>query len=234
MRLHRFYVNKPLGEELVVESAGSEKEILHQLLHVFRYKAGDEVFLFSPHHTGQDFRYQITSATKDRLSLSRVGVEQNTVSSTELVLCMALVKKDTFETIVRQATELGVTSIIPISAERSEKKSLNFKRLEKIATEAAEQSGRGTVPIIRPIMVISKAIEETRHLDNIVGSLHGNSSIPQGKGVAVWVGPEGGWTEKEENFFIEQGFHMLRTVSTILKADTAAVNLLSVILGCQA
>src|SRR3989338_10115008 len=69
------------------------------------------------------------------------------------------VKKNPFEWIVEKATELGVTKIIPIMAERSEKKNLNEERLEKIAVEASEQSGRGTVPEIEVIISLEEAVQ---------------------------------------------------------------------------
>lgn len=69
-------------------------------------------------------------------------------------LCMAIVKKDNFEWIVEKGTEIGVNHFVPVVAERSEKKDLNMERLIKIAREASEQSGRGTVPEIHPVMTL--------------------------------------------------------------------------------
>lgn len=232
MRLHRFYVNKPLGEEIVVESAGSEKEILHQWLHVFRYKPGDDVLLFSSHSVGSDILYRITSVDKGEALLSRVSTVPHIVPKSDITLVMALVKKDTFETVVRQATELGVSRIIPLMAARSEKKALNMERLEKIAVEASEQSGRGTVPVISPIMTLDETLESTKTQRNIVGSLHGEQFTSlANEPLCLWVGPEGGWADEEEKYFTDQGFFLMRSVATTLKADTAAVNLLSLLTG---
>lgn len=237
MRLHRFYIDKPLGEEIVVENAGSEKGIFHQMTHVFRFTSGDEVFLFSSHNKGTDFRYNITQVSKHSLTLQLVSSSPNILPSDAITLVMALVKKDTFETVVRQATELGVSRIIPVEAARSEKKNLNFKRLSVIAQEAAEQSGRGTVPVITSISTFEEALLLTGEETSIIGSLHGVSLTKlTDKGfskqdLTLWVGPEGGWTKEEEDRAEKAGFLSYKLTDTVLKADTAATALLSTLLS---
>ena len=229
MRLHRFYVYKPLGEEIVVDSAGEEKELLHQWTHVFRLKSGDEVFLFSKSTPGTDFLYRFTSLSKEEAHLTPVSQLPNILPK-EGTLVMALVKKDTFETIVRQATELGITRIIPLLASRSEKKNLNFDRLKAISIEAAEQCGRGDVPEITSISSFEEAHSLTEDLHNIVGSLHGEMGLSENKkSLVLWVGPEGGWTPEEEILMEGKGFFSFKLTETVLKADTAAIALLSAI-----
>jgi 16S rRNA (uracil1498-N3)-methyltransferase len=233
MRLHRFYVNKPLGEEIVVDNAGEEKELIHQWTHVFRFQSGDEVFLFSPSHEGYDYRYRFSSLDKREASLLLVSQEPNIPLDQEQTLVMALVKKDTFETVVRQATELGITRIIPLAASRSEKKNLNFERLKAISIEASEQCGRGTIPTISPISAWEEVITQLKGTKQVAGSLYGE----QLKGIvldpkaplALWVGPEGGWTPEEEESLEKEGVMRLKLTDTVLKADTAAVALLSAI-----
>jgi 16S rRNA (uracil1498-N3)-methyltransferase len=225
MRLHRFYVKQPLGEELVVGS----KELLHQWISVFRFKTGDQVLLFSS--APYDFLYQFVSLSKKEVTLSFVSKMHNVEIPKQCTLYMALVKKDTFETVVRQATELGVSTIVPVLATRSEKKNLNFERLEQIAIEAAEQSGRGTVPEIKPIQTIAEALKKGEK-KNIVGSLYGKILPEQeaslkSSSCGVWIGPEGGWTSEEEDMFAQKDFLFLKLTNTTLKADTATVSLIS-------
>ncbi len=233
MRLHRFYVNKPLGEELVVENvhgSGEEKEILHQWAHVFRFKSGDEVFLFSETSPGTDFLYRITTLSKERATLTPLSTQPTILPPGKTALVMALVKKDTFETIVRQATELGIQEIIPLLAARSEKKNLNFERLRAISIEASEQCGRGSIPKIHPIASFEEAWEVAKNGTHIVGSLSGTTTKPEMKeGNVLWVGPEGGWTEEEEEWMRNKHFLFYKLNDTVLRADTAAIALLSAI-----
>ena len=228
MRLHRFYVEQPLGEELVVGS----KELLHQWISVFRFKTGDQVLLFSS--APYDFLYEFTSLSKKEARLSFVSKMHNIAEGKSCTLYMALVKKDTFETVVRQATELGISAIVPVIASRSEKKNLNFERLSHIAQEATEQSGRGNVPKILPIQTLSEALTKLEK-ENIVGSLYGKLLPEQevairNEACGVWIGPEGGWSAEEEDMFAEKGFLFLKLANTTLKADTAAVSLISLVL----
>ncbi len=232
MRLHRFYVNKPLGEEIVVENVDSGKELIHQWTHVFRYTHGDEVVLFSDSDPGTDYCYRITSLEKGSVSLHPVSLQRNILPSQEVTLVMALVKKDTFETVARQTTELGVSAIIPLLATRSEKKSLNMERLRAIVTEAAEQSGRGTVPRISQILTVDEVLATTTDHTHVIGSLQGTSSLERTDDkLALWVGPEGGWTTEEEELFKQRGFTLHKLANTTLKADTAAVALLTNVLS---
>lgn len=225
MRLHRFYIEQPLGEELVVE----QSELVHQWISVFRYQCEDEVVLFSSTNVGVDYIYRIKSANKKAVMLSFVSEQKNILPKKEITLCMAIVKKDTFENIVRHATELGVTKIIPVLASRSEKKNLNFERLNNIAKEASEQSGRGSVPVITDILSFSEALEEMRGNTNIFTSLYGEDSRELANrgllknNLTLWIGPEGGWTHEEETLAKENNFKMMKLTETVLKADTAAV-----------
>lgn len=142
MRLHRFYVTESIGskKEISIHS----DELANQLSRVFRLKTGDRVVLFD----GSGFDYEcvisgflaksgagVPAAGKSDQKVVTFQIEKNTTSrfmpTREVILCAAVVKKDTFEWIVEKATELGVTKIIPVMAERSEKKNLNEDRLKK-------------------------------------------------------------------------------------------------------
>ena len=233
MRLHRFYINQPLGEEIVrVENLG----IIHQLISVFRYTIGDEVILFSGN--GYDYRYTILSSSKKEISFKLQDKNRSILVEKNVTLYMALVKKDTFEHIVRNCTELGVAQFVPIIAERSEKKNLNFERLQIIATEASEQCGRGDVPIISPIITTEEAVDDiSDNKHTVVASLFGEKvssetikNTLKNKDISVFVGPEGGWSEKEEKLFEDKGFTKIKLTETVLKADTGAGTIVSVIM----
>lgn len=235
MRLHRFYVNKPLGEEIVVENVDSGKELIHQWTNVFRYRDGSKVILFSHLTPGFDYTYQILSVGPSSVVLSPVSKEKNILPERTITLCMSLVKKDVFETVVRQATELGVSSIVPVLAGRSEKKNLNLKRLESIAKEAAEQCGRGDIPVISKVENYKEAFEMRIRERNIYASLFGTPAsdhafLPN-EALNLWIGPEGGWTDEEENSAKSGGAELFKLADTVLKADTAAITLLSAIVS---
>lgn len=230
MRLHRFYTTKPLGEEILkVENA----DLIHQLLNIFRYKENDEVILFS--NDVYNYRYSIYSSSKKEISFKLKDKQKGIVLNKRIILYMSLVKKDTFEHIVRSCTELGVTQFVPIIADRSEKKNLNEERLKIIAIEATEQCGRTDVPIISPIISFKDAISLLKNKENVaVASLFGENinsekvkKILSYKEIHVFIGPEGGWSDNEEKLFDEMCFTKVKLTDTILRADTGAQTMIS-------
>lgn len=231
MRLHRFYVTESIGstKEISIHS----DELANQLSRVFRLKTGDRVVLFDG--SGADFECTITDFGKSDQKVVTFSVEKKSESRSmpvrDIYLYAAIVKKDTFEWIVEKATELGVTNIIPVMAERSEKKNLNEERLKKIAIEASEQSGRGTVPEIAPIVDLSKALElvAASHVPALAFNLEGESLSKQTStgSVALFIGPEGGWSPEELEMFHAHKIPVVSLGAQVLRAETAVVAALS-------
>ena len=171
MRLHRFYVKQPLGEEIVVDDVSTIK----QWTRVFRYKAGDLVILFDGHF--KDCTYEITSVSAKEVALHLISLKEIPPQDKTLTIYVSVIKKDNFELVVQKCTELGVSRIVPILAEHSEKKNINIERLEIIAKEAAEQCGRGDVPIIEEVVTLSDAyLQRDRGVTHIIASMDGASN----------------------------------------------------------
>ncbi|MFA6601753.1 MAG: RsmE family RNA methyltransferase [Candidatus Paceibacterota bacterium] len=262
MRLHRFYISEKIGErtKLAINSA----DLTNQIVRVFRLGIGDRIVLFD----GSGFDYECVLDKineKSKMipnSLIELSVAQTRSSGflprREVYLCASVVKKDNFEFIVEKATELGVTKIIPVISERSEKKSLNEERLKKISIEASEQSGRGNLPVILPIMDLEAMIEDLvaevlpakvspeevsltqvpAHVKKpLLLAFHTSgdtlSSIPDLKSnepIVVFIGPEGGWSDKEIAMFHSYKIQVVCLGSQILRSETAVVAALSKVL----
>ncbi len=231
MRIHRFYVNSPIqGKRFEI----SDRELVHQWRSVFRYNVGSQVILFDG--SGADYLCLITLLTNSSASVEVVEeLNGGDAPKREVTLCMALIKKDNFELVSEKATELGVSRIIPVLCERSEKKNLNMERLGKIVTEASEQSGRGSVPEISKILDLQELLQEGNlpdkklllHLDGeYIGDHVGNESDK----IAIFIGPEGGWSENELKVFETFGVTRVSLGSQVLRAETAAIATLSLLL----
>ncbi len=219
-------------------------ELANQIRRVFRLTNGDHVILFDG--SGFDFTCEIIGdkSGKNILNFHIISTERSRYMPVrDVYLCAAITKKDTFEWIVEKATELGVTHIIPVLAERSEKKALNMERLNKIAVEASEQSGRGSVPEILAIMELEDAIGKVRDAGiddgvnddaNIIAFhtegelLAGNDLAGVAKsGIALFIGPEGGWSESEVATFHKEKIAIKCLGSQVLRAETAVIVALS-------
>lgn len=116
----------------------------HYLLTVMRLKAGDSVSLFN----GRDGEWsaRIIEAGRDTCRLAVEARTRPQEQSTDLWFLPSPVKRGPFELMVEKAAELGVSSIRPIITEHTQRSKVNTDRLRTIALEAAEQSGRLSVP----------------------------------------------------------------------------------------
>jgi 16S rRNA (uracil1498-N3)-methyltransferase len=233
MRLHRFYINKTLGYE---HERVTDERLIHQWRDVFRFNVGSEMIIFDG--GGKEFNVVIEKITRAEAVLKIFAERQGVVPERKIVLCQSLIKKDKMEWVVEKATELGVSKIIPIISERSEKKSLNMERANKIAIEASEQSGRATIPeILEPVDLSTELLEEIkkRGFDLVGFDSSGepakeslNISKDLTAGLAIFVGPEGGWTNKELNLFADAGATIYSLCKLTLRAETAAIAALTI------
>jgi 16S rRNA (uracil1498-N3)-methyltransferase len=175
-------------------------------------------------------------SVKGSANVNGAGME-----SGEIYLYISVLKGDNFDMVVQKTTELGVDHIVPFISDRTIKKNLNLERLRKIAIEASEQSGRRTVPNIHEIVKFSDIIEHAH--EQMDGLLHMESYLfvikmvrisclqvmHQAKkgSIAYIVGPEGGWSPKEEKVFenasAEGKIKKISISKNVLRAETAGI-----------
>ena len=238
MKLHRFF--SPTKIDDGVSSMGGQSttftDVSQQWQKVLRLSRGEQVALFDG--SGYDFLCEIKDYQGDTVVLTILEKKENRVTAVrDVVLYAALVKKDTFEWVVQKATELGVSDIVPVIAERSEKKNINTERLQKIITEASEQSGRGVLPGLRDIASLVDAVEAAKVRDGKVtqmiafdptGIKMSEQEIKNTPDqVGIFIGPEGGWSMKELDYFRKSGVAVYSLGSQILRTETAVVAALS-------
>lgn len=232
MRLHRFYVSQPLGEEVVIEDVPTIK----QWLKVFRYTSGDSVIMFNGDGSEYTYTLQETSTTRCILTLSQKSTAY--IPKRRSYLFISVIKKDLFEFALEKAIELGITDIIPIITERTEKKLLNYERLTTIIKEASEQSGRGDLLILHETISLEKACilasEKVSQENIFVATLFGKplketldlkKTLTEGDAtsIAFFIGPEGGWSDEEEALFEKQNVIRVSLGETTMRAETAAI-----------
>lgn len=233
MRIHRFYINGAVGGKTFDVT---DRDLIHQWKSVFRYNVGSQVIIFNGN--GTDYLCLISSLRALGATLTVVREVNNTDLSSRknIYLCMALIKKDNFDLVVQKATEIGVNHIIPILCEHSEKKKINMERLTKISVEASEQSGRGDIPKIHEVMSLEDLFNSgilpqekiVLHPDGISFGEHKNGSNQNS--VAVFVGPEGGFSPKEIDLFKKYNVGVVSLGTQILRAETAAIAISSLLL----
>ncbi len=237
MRLQRFYLTTPVsGATFDV----TDRDLVHQWRSVFRYNVGSQVILFDG--SGTDYVCVISSLRNLGATVSVIKKTQTADVTTRknIWLCMALIKKDNFELVVQKATELGVSHIVPILCEHSEKKNVRRDRLQKIIVEASEQSGRGDIPEICDATTIALILQagqlpQEKIVFHPAGKEAGLSfeqwrASTTAMSVAVFIGPEGGFSDKEIAQFKTFNIPVLSLGTQILRAETAGIAVASLLL----
>lgn len=230
MRLHRFFIEEEIRERKTLEI--KTKHILHQWRNVLRFVVGDKVVLFDG--KGSDFLCEISAITKNVASLAILEETKGIISNKEITLFTSLIKRENFELVLEKATELGVSRIVPVVAGRSEKKSLNHERALKIVIEASEQSGRVSVPTIDEPMTVEEAVEKYRKEVSLFAfdptGTYNREILTKDSSLGLFVGPEGGFTKAELEFFAEKEIPIIKLGEQILRAETANIVALSCVM----
>ena len=198
------------------------KEILYQIKNVLRFKPGEKIILFDG--SGYDFisEFQGESAKVIEKVLNRREPER------KIFLFQSLLKKDKMEWVFQKGTEVGVFDFIPVLSARSVKKDFNKERAEKIIREAAEQSGRAVLPAVHEIMDFKSALEfvQKERLSGVIADPNSKkhiSEILKEPKMALFIGPEGGWTPEEVEEAKECGFKAASLGRLNLRSETAAI-----------
>jgi len=163
-------------------------------------------------------------------------------SSVELILLPALFKFDRFEWLIEKATELGVSTIQPWEAVRTERglAHASIKRIgrwQKIGNEASQQSRRARLPRIEPVIRLAKTLETEAAVRLLLDEdppaapilrVLPSERTPSDR-VALLVGPEGGWTSQEREQALQAGWIRCSLGKAILRSETAAIAALAVL-----
>lgn len=221
--MSRIFVDKTLKKnESVVLSAQQS----HYLVHVMRLKEGDKVICFNGKEG--DWEALLKRQKKDWcLVLQKQIYSQQ--KREEAVLCLALIKREPLTYALQKATELGVTKIYLIQAERSNNERVNMERLRSIIVEACEQCERNDIPELFVPESLSKVIEKLSNKTQLIWLSERGTTNGEAKKLppAFFVGPEGGWTVQEQLLFQKSNAFSWHLGNTILRAETAALTALA-------
>ena len=232
--MRRFYSPQQLETGKSVAISGTDA--LH-ISTVLRLKVGDMISVFDGR--GHAFECRIKSLSSHEVD---VIVEKNHPSKTEsdiyITFAQAMLKSKKMDTLIRQATELGISRWTPFFSERSvptpDRKRMNarLERWNKISREALKQCGRDIFMEVIPPMPMKEMLTRGQACDRKIifwecesAPLEEPISLPpeQIKSLMVVVGPEGGFSAQEIDLATSLGYETQSLGPRILKAETAAV-----------
>ena len=160
---------------------------------------------------------------------------ENNELNCDITCILSLIKNDKFELTIQKLVELGVKRIVPYESVRSVVKVKDNKkliRIKKIVKEAAEQSHRNIVPEVSEVASI-KDLEKYKSERNYIcyESEKNINDIEACKSITYIIGPEGGFEDKEYETICSKGFESVSLGKRILRAETAAIYMTSIIVG---
>src|SRR5580704_8991697 len=210
----------------------------HHLTRVLRVEPGQQ-FEISDNQTV--YLAEVESARKDLVSFS---VREKVASAEPRVLTTvlsSLIRFERFEWMLEKATELGVARVVPVQAERSERgleqaAAKRISRWNRIAREASEQSRRARLPEIGTPVDLAGALHIEAAYRYVLEETEAPAIFTEfparrepGDSVALLVGPEGGWTDREREQIGGANWRPVSLGSQILRAETAAIAALAIV-----
>ena len=217
----------------------------HYINKVMRIKTGKEIFIAN----GEGSLWKAIKIKNNFLNINQLKKPYLFKEKENLLLGIAVViPKNGFEDILKMCTEIGIDFIQPLFSERQVNKNLNFTRKlfrwNSIIKEAVEQSERLWKPSILNGMDIIEWIKSRDNLERVSISITRNDNcydlnqwlkkqkeFLNKKGAIFWnvIGPEGGWSSREIEFFNKNNNTFVKLSDTILRTSTASINASSIL-----
>ncbi|HFC8468431.1 TPA: 16S rRNA (uracil(1498)-N(3))-methyltransferase [Neisseria subflava] len=225
----RFYVDFALSPDSVVELP--DNVVRH--LNVLRVKNTEEIVLFNGNGKSYPALPEVLEKRRASVQILREEATDNE-SPLNITLVQAVSAAERMDFTLQKSVELGVAEIRPVISERcvvrlsGERAEKRVARWQEIVVSACEQSGRNIVPKVLPLVTYAQALQQLpQETAKLLMSLNRAQKLsdvqPQSGKVVFMVGPEGGWTEKEEQQAFDAGFQSVTLGKRVLRTETASL-----------
>lgn len=240
--MYRFFVDKNQIADKRIYITGDD---YNHIRNVLRMREGEEISVMA-HGDDSEYRCEIAGFTDEAVECNLLFVKASDVElPCKITLYQALPKSDKMELIIQKAVELGVYDIVPVATKRAvvklegAKEDKKLARWNSISEAAAKQSKRAVIPQVRPVAGFKDAISdcadkniklipyELSDPDSMSKTREILNGIKAGDSVAVFIGPEGGFTEEEIEEAMSAGVMPITLGHRILRTETAGFTVLS-------
>lgn len=239
--MHRFFAPTLDPGDEIVDLPRDEAE---HLTRVLRLSAGDEVAVFDGR--GHEFLARVASASRRDVRVQLLSrLEPAAEPEVRMTLVQAVLKGDKMDDVIRDAVMLGVTTIQPVVTKRTEvtvaalMRGARLDRWRRVALASTKQSRRAVVPeICTPLTFENAWLEPSPALAIMLVEPNGNDGVrpikvlrhePTPQDASVWIGPEGGWDEHEQEHAQAAGARLLSLGARTLRADAVPVVAVSIL-----
>lgn len=241
----RFFVKTEQIRENEITIIGED---VKHIKNVLRKQIGDNIEVCNQ-ETGSTYKCEITEIKEQEIKNNILEEIASKEDKIKVDIYQGLPKADKMELIIQKSIELGANAIIPVEMKRcvvkldSKTESKKIERWQKIAESAAKQSGRSTVPEIRRIVKIEDIAKLKDEYDSIIVCYENEKENYIKKEllrlkelnkkeirIAIVIGPEGGLEERDVEYLKQNGAVIVTLGNRILRTETVALNLLSIIM----
>ena len=243
--MYHFFVDSNQAEDEYITIAGED---YNHIKNVLRMKNGDEVLIsFRGDEDGSRNKMcAIDSFEEGSVVLKVLDKEApDNELPCSVTIFQGLPKSDKMELIIQKCVELGAVKIVPVTMKRcimkldEKKEDSKLKRWNAISESAAKQSKRSVIPEVSPAMSYKNAVALAAGYDlalvpyeneeGMAATRRLLGSIKPGNSIAVFIGPEGGFDEREIELAKSSGLYTITLGKRILRTETAGISLLSMI-----
>ena len=242
--MQRFFVEPHQIDEEAHQIHITGSDVNH-ISNVLRMKTGEELWISDG--SKYEYRCTIESFEPDEVMLHIVySQEPEYELPCRIYLFQGLPKADKMELIIQKAVELGAYEIIPVETKRcvvkldGRKSAKKTARWQQIAESAAKQSKRMLIPNVHEVLTFREALKYAESMDvrlvpyELARGMQETkeilAGIEPGQSVGIFIGPEGGFEEKEIEAAIEGGAKPITLGRRILRTETAGLAILSVLM----
>ena len=241
--MQRFFVEPHQIDEAAHQIHIIGTDVNH-ISNVLRMKQGEEVWISD----GQkEYRCAIEAFSADEVLLHIIYAQEPDYElPSRIYLFQGLPKADKMELIIQKAVELGAYEIIPVETKRcvvkldGKKAAKKVERWQQIAESAAKQSKRMLIPNVHQVLSFKEALKYAESMDirlipyELAKGMQETkeilAAIEQGQSIGIFIGPEGGFEEKEVEAAISEGAKPITLGKRILRTETAGLAILSVLM----
>ena len=197
---------------------------------VMRINTGQSFSLFNQ---SGEWEANVDNINKGIVEFSIVKKIRSKKSEKEVWLAFTPIKLNYLNIMIQKATELGITRFIPILTERTVVRKLNENRINKIITEASEQSNRLKVPKLEKLTNLDSFLKSNQNTNIIFGDLNTDNKkldLKNKNPLCILIGPEGDFSIKEREKILKlKNIIPLKISDNILRSETAAISMISII-----
>ena len=226
MSLPFFYHEQNAPDQAIIELDGDTSR---HITGVLRMTKGDALHLTDG--KGHLLTAEIAEEYKKKCSVRVTNTRFVDPPARKITIGLSLLKnKSRFEWFLEKATEIGITEIIPLLSERTERQHFRADRMQSVLVSALLQSQQVWLPVLREPQAFDAVIRQSQQPQKFIAhcvetdkkslaELAGNNNSPQ----VILIGPEGDFTSGEISEALQQGFVPVTLGDTRLRTETAGV-----------